>query len=355
MKRNMISAILPAALLAMSLAACGTSGGNTPVENPTAETTAVPEEAAEAVTEAASAEEASAEETADEAATAAPASKEDVKVKNKGYTLSVPAAYKDLLIIETPEDDENGTLFAFYEQASVDAEKAQGGDAEGAGWLFSIGTENEQQICDKLCGDMSGEDVFAVDGDGTYFVKYHPTDVRLVREEYTDIEKDMEQWTRLNEWAAAVPETFVRDNEGLTLEKHSNTDLDQYFARIAYRDDVDYTLAATQYGVLKPGDEDISSFVNRMIKGVTYSFAEIDTAPEGEYVAMEIPGDNVRYDFFFAEEGQNYIREVREVDGESYETFFEAEFADDAYTANEIMNDWYLELLDYDTQTIYTY
>ena len=40
----------------------------------------------------------------------------------------------------------------------------------------------------------------------------------------------MEQWTRLNEWAAAVPETFVRDNEGLTLEKHSNTDLDQYFA-----------------------------------------------------------------------------------------------------------------------------
>ena len=43
------------------------------------------------------------------------------------------------------------------------------------------------------------------------------------------------------------------------------------------------------------------------------------------------------------------------MDGESYETFYEAEFADDTYTANEIMNDWYLELLDYDTQTIYTY
>lgn len=350
MKRNIISAILPAALLAMSLAACGSPSVNTPVENPAAETTAVSEEAAEAVTE-----EASAEETAAEAATASAAAEEDVKVKNKEYTLSVPAAYKDLLIIETPEADENGILFAVYEKASVDAEKAQEGDIEGAGWLFSIGTENEQHIYDKLCEDMSGEDVFAVTEGGTYYVKYHPTDVRFVREEYTDIEKDMEQWSRLNEWAATVPETFVRDNEGLTLEKHSNTELDQYLARIAYRDDVDYTLEAAQYGVLKHGDEDVTPYATRMIKGVTYSFAEIEKAPDGEYIAMEIPGDHVRYDFFFAEEGQNYIRESREVDGETYETFYEAEFTDDTYTANEIMNDWYLELVDYDTQAIPAY
>ena len=352
MMRNRIEAIIPAAVMAVSLAACGTPTTSGPTENPAAEATVIGEDASQTTAAAATAEEAAS--GASEAATEAAAEEKAVKYTNKEMILSVPGKYNDLLIVDVPGNDKEGILFKVYEKASVEAARAQGDDLDGPGWLFSIGTESGQHIYDKLCEDMSGEDVFAYKEDGTYYVRYHPTDVRFVREEYTDIEKDMEQWGKLNEWAASVPESFVSENEGLTLEKHSNTELDQYFARIAYRDDVDYTLAAAQYGVLKPGDEDISSFVNRMINGVTYKFAEIDEAPDGEYVAMEIPEDNVRYDFFFAEEAQNYIREVRELDGESYETLYEAEFADDLYTANEIMNDWYLELVDYDTQPVGT-
>ena len=53
------------------------------------------------------------------------------------------------------------------------------------------------------------------------------------------------------------------------------------------------------------------------------------------------PNDSTRFDFFFAPEGQNYIRKVVTMDGEEYETLFLISFPEDATTANAVMYDWY--------------
>ena len=295
MKMNKTSAIIPAALLVLSLAACGTANTNKPAETPAEAQTTVEEAAVAATTE-------TAETAAAEAGTAAETGK--TTYTNQDYVLSVPDEYKDLVTVKVPEADENGILFEVYENASVEAAKKQGETDEGAGWLFSIGTENEQNIREQLCGDMSGRDIFAKTEGGTYFVKHHPTDVRIVREQYDNVEEDMKQWTELNEWGEKALDTFINENEGLIPEKHSNTELDIYLARIAYHNDVNYRIASLEAGVMEPADTDPMPYVSRLMNGVTYEVADGVEAPDGEYVVLQIPDDGVRYDFFLAESGQ---------------------------------------------------
>ena len=105
---------------------------------------------------------------------------------NGDRKLLIPLEYNELLRTETPENDENGILFTVSELASIEAAKAQNTEFDGAGWLFSIGMISEIQLYDMLCNDMSGADVFARGSDGIYYVYYHPTDVRMVRENYDD-------------------------------------------------------------------------------------------------------------------------------------------------------------------------
>ncbi|MBR3641535.1 MAG: hypothetical protein IKN53_05855, partial [Oscillibacter sp.] len=64
----------------------------------------------------------------------------ELVLENGGLKLTVPAEYADLLIAQTPENDEEGVLFAFSEKESVEAGKKLSHDEEwGDGWLFSIG------------------------------------------------------------------------------------------------------------------------------------------------------------------------------------------------------------------------
>ena len=373
MMKNRIAAMIPAVLLAMSLAACGSASSNAPAGNPPAEEQQTPsaetpaeeavggtsEAAAEATAEEAvggtlaaaeAATEAPAEEAvgetsvAAEAATAAVAAEDVVQYTNKEYVLSVPTAYNDLLNVKAAEDNEDGILFEVYEQASLDAAKAEGEEEYGLGWLFSIGTTNEETLHEKQCDDMSGEDVIARNEDGTYFIQYHPTDVRIARE--SDItEEDMEVWSKLNEWASTVPETFVNDN-GLILDKLSNTNLDIYLARIAYQGFTDYTLSSLEHGVWGPAAVDPAPYLEKF-KDVSFENAGDIEAPDGEYVVFTVPDEKVRYDFFFDPDGQNLVREVHEFeDGDSYEVLFKANVPEGSPTLNEIMNEWYLDVVN---------
>ena len=128
---------------------------------------------------------------------------------------------------------------------------------------------------------MSGRDIFAKTEDGTYFVKLHPTDVRFVREQYDNVEEDMKQWTELNEWGEKALDTFINENQGLIPEKHSNTELDIYLARIAYHNDVNYRIASLEAGVMEPADTDPMPYVSRLMNGVTYEVADGVEAPDG--------------------------------------------------------------------------
>ena len=60
-------------------------------------------------------------------------------------------------------------------------------------------------------------------------------------------------------------------------------------------------------------------------------------------MVLQLPEQDTRYDFFFASDGQNFIRKVVTIDGEDYETLFKAEFAGDT-TANAVMSAWYVAI-----------
>lgn len=265
-----------------------------------------------------------------------------VSVTNAGLTLSIPAEYSDLLAVDTPQDSEDGTLFSVSEKASIEAGKAQGmSDDDGAGWLFSIGRISEEDLHEMLCNDMSGMQVFAKDEDGNYYMFYHPTDVRLIRENNEEMEQAMESWSALNEWAWTVPETFVAENDGLTAETRGNTELDIYLARIAYLDDTDYTIGTTEYGPLSSDSVDAAPYLELLMNGATYERVDGEEAPDGEYVVLSFPEDDVRFDFFLAEGKENYIRQVWAEDNES---LYKAVFADESIQASSVMQDWYNEL-----------
>lgn len=300
MKRNFKTAgtLLLAALLALSLAACGQTG-----------TTEQPDQTGAAFT-------------------------------NGGLTLSVPQEYADLLTVDTPQDSPDGTLFSVTETASAEAAAALGYEEEdiGAGWLFSIGTVSADALHEMLCYDMSGQTVFAKGEDGSYYVFYHPTDVRYVREDNEAMAADQDQWTALNEWAWTVPETFAAENQGLTAQRFGNTDLEMYLSRVAYQDDADFTVSTTEFGPLFSDEVDPSPFAERLLTGATYEEADLSLVPDGEYVVLAFPADDIRFDFFPAQDGENYIRQVWSGDNEM---LYRASYENGSVEPNAVMQELY--------------
>ena len=360
-KRKVLCILLTLVML-LSLAACGSSSQSAPaepakeekaeaapaepakeeqVEAPSEEKEAEPAEA-EAEQEAAAGT-ATAEEAAEAAETVAVAEEIAAEVyKNRGFRLSVPAVYDGLLFTTTPEEE--GTLFICTEIASIEAANAQGGADDHAGRLFSIQTIDEATLHEKLCCDMSGEEVFATDGNGTYFLLCHPTDVSIVRENYDNMEEELKQWSKLQRWVSTVPDTFIRENEGLTAAKYGNSTLDMYFAKIAFTDDVNYTISTLEYGPLEPKDVDPAPYLEKLWKDVTFEYVD-EEAPDGEYVVLYFPEDELRFDFFLAEGKGNYIRQVYGDDME-YAPLFKAQYADESVSATKIMEEWYKALAE---------
>ena len=221
----------------------------------------------------------------------------------------------------------------------IEAGKAKGYDEDaGPGWLFSIRKIDEASLNQKLCDDMSGEQPFATDGNGNYFLFCTPTDVRLIRDNY-DNPEDMEIWTELNEWAATVPDTFLSENPQLTAAKFGNTDIDMHLARIAFDADANYTISTLEFLELEPKDVDPAPYLEKLRNNVTYVPVE-EEAPAGEYVVLAFPDEGVRFDFFFVEDGRNYIREVWREDSE-WEKLYRADFEDESIDATEVMAEWY--------------
>ncbi|MBR4549961.1 MAG: hypothetical protein IKO83_08630 [Oscillospiraceae bacterium] len=263
--------------------------------------------------------------------------------ENDGLKLLVPLEYDELLLVDRIEDAEDGTLFYVAEKASVEAAKEQGGDYRGAGFLFAIARVSEEELNIRRCGYMTGQEVIARGPDGSCYICYTPTDVRFVRESYEGIadgsNEDWKQWTTLNQWAnTTMRESFIAENDGFVPLRYGNSDVEIYLARAAYDPDADYTLSTTEFGPLEPGGVDAAPFVERLTRDVTVEYAREDEAPDGEYAVLYFPGDKIRFDFFFAEGGENYIREVRD-DGS--EMLYKASSEKDGFLASAVMRAWY--------------
>ncbi|MBQ3405378.1 MAG: hypothetical protein IJG63_08200 [Oscillospiraceae bacterium] len=328
MKKSIILTLVLALLLVFALAACGdTAPADEDAAEPAADSAAEPADESADETDAEAAEEPAAEEEA--AAT---------ELVNDGLTLPVPDEYADLLVINVPENDPDGVLFTVCEKASVEAGKAQGHDSDwGDGWLFDIARISQDKMNEMRCYDMSGAEQFARDDEANCYVYMHPTDVRYVREDNDAMAADQEQWTMLNEWAATVPEAFMEANSGLTAESHGNSNLDICLARIAFMDDVNYTVSSTAYGPMEPGDVDVTPYLEKLMNGVSYDYVDGGEAPDGEYFVLNFPDEDQRFDFFVAEGEQNFIRRVCG----DYEEFYQATFEDGSTNATQVLSDWY--------------
>ena len=295
------------------------------------------------------------EETAPAAGqTAAAAEETAVKVAEPVVkTVTIPEKYQKELITRTGEEiEEADTIIAVYEKASIEANKALDEDLQDdyAGWLFSIGTVTEEEMHDLRCGDMSFAKVFAKDANGKYYVFYHPTDVSMVRKSDKFTEDELNHWSELTKWTDSVPKTLMEENSSLTAVNYDNSEVSMMLSRAAYGEDQVYTLSTAGDGERKPADgkgKDAVPFVERLTRDVTVKVAEPKEKPEGEYITISFPEDEMRFDFFLTEGKKNYIRQVyvieeeegqfEEIEGED----FVAEFADGKTNAADIMQEWY--------------
>ncbi len=259
----------------------------------------------------------------------------DMVLTSGDLTLAIPAPVAELVIAEAPEGDESGVLFTVSEKASVEAAAALGEDFDGAGWLFAIRSVSGETLQELLCEDMSGVTAFARDAEGGAYLFCTPTDVRLVREgDYT--EENTAGWTALNEWAAGIPAAFIEEN-GLEPLHRGNSDLEICLNRILCGKET-YAISTLEFLSLEPGDTDPAPFAEKLLEG-TYTYADEEEAPDGEYVVLQLPEENTRYDFFFG--GKNLIRKVVTSEDGDYEVLYRVEFADGETTANDIMSAWY--------------
>lgn len=333
MKKNiarLVQAGILVPALVFSMAACGTS--NTAGTAKSEETAPAQETEPEGTEETQPAEDGAQQEAA---------AAEDVVFENAGMKITLPAELADKITVGTPEKDEDGAIFTAYENASVEAEKAAGHQYEGAGWLFSICTRTEEDVHRIMCDDGSGSDIIGYGDDGVYYVYYHPTDVRYERETPEQMEKDQEQWAKACEWADSVFKTFA-ENNGITKVTWNSTMVEISLARTCYQDDAKYTLSTTEFGPLEPGDVDAEKYVKQLTTDAVYEIADGIEAPDGEYVVLNFPDDDVRFDFFIGEDSGNFIRQVWS-DGEN-EEIYKVTFADSSKVASKIMQEWYAEI-----------
>ena len=261
-----------------------------------------------------------------------------VTYSNDGLSLPVPAEFESLLDVKTPESSEDGTLFTVSEKASMEwGEKLHPGEDWGDGWLFSIGRIDEDALHDMLCYDMSGAVPFASDTEGNYYVFYHPTDVRFVRESY-DIDpesEDWKQWSALNEWAWEVQGAFAAENDDVTLRSFTNTDVDRLLNQLAYLEEEPYTLSCPSFGTLEPGSVDKEPFLDRLLDGVSFTMTDGEAVPDGEYIVLDLPQAGEELDFFLGD--GNLVREI--YDGE--ETLYRASYENGETVAADVMQAWY--------------
>lgn len=262
--------------------------------------------------------------------------------QNEGLKLRIPKMYEKLLLTEVLHDAE-GDLFSVSERASLEAaRKSYPGESTGAGWLFSIGRVSEERLHDLLMGDMSGAELFATDGKGNYYMYYHPTDVRYMRETPEAMQRDQEQWSRLNAWAwGKVRERFIEDNPELIAMSVDNSSVGMCLAGILYRPETTYTLAWNGGQPLQGNKSLANTYGGQLLYGNTFEMINEAKAPQGDKVILSLPEEKIQLEFYQDEQGNNYVLEKRPWQREN---LYKAIPVEEHAVALPVMKDWYQAL-----------
>lgn len=266
------------------------------------------------------------------------------KFTSEGFTLSIPNEYADLLIVDTTVTDaKDGIFFTVREKASVEASRVLWPDDETmvGGLLFSIGRVDETAFREMMIWGMTGADVFARDKDGNYYIRYHPTDVQLVRVEYTDA--DWEQWGNLCKWADIEP-TFLEENPRLIPYERTYTDIDCALHYIAYGEG---SPQLTTYGdeFYTPSQSDSLPYVEQLLDDVLFhTVKDGDFDPNGSYITLLAPDmfQYTSFDFFTGKGQQQYIRQNFD---DIEPIYYVASHNGSFFPAGQVVADW-LSTLD---------
>ena len=231
--------------------------------------------------------------------------------ENKGLRLRIPRDYDGLLLVEKLQDAE-GDIFSVSERASVEAaRKAYPGEFRGAGWLFAIGRVSEERLHDLLRGDMSGAELFAADGKGNYYMYYHPTDVRYMRETPEAMQRDQEQWSRLNAWAwEKVRQDFIKANS-LSPLSADNSSVGMCLAQILYVPGTKFTLAKNAEKPLQGEQSLACSYGEKLLYGNSFEMINERKLPQGDKFILSLPEEKLKLEFFRDKQGYDYVLEQR--------------------------------------------
>ena len=238
-----------------------------------------------------------------------PVEEGSVYVKD-GLKLVVPNEYADLVLIGQGSPlFGSDNLFSAREIASMEAgEKQHPGEDWGDGALFGIGRMSEDEVHQLMCGYLNNEHIFAKDAENNYYVCFQPTDVRLAREDMSNLSADspdLQQWTALNEWAAGVPEQFIEYN-GLEAVRFGGSAVEMMLSRIIYKKDTFFRLNSLDFGELYPDTPEHSAeFAGKMLDGVRFEYCPDSETPDGEYYIIDFPNDGVSLHFF---KSADYVR-----------------------------------------------
>ncbi|MBE6973313.1 MAG: hypothetical protein E7440_05455 [Ruminococcaceae bacterium] len=260
----------------------------------------------------------------------------DTTITNAGMTLSIPAEYRDLLLIDLDSGFPQRKMhFRVSEKASVEAaKKILSEENMGGGLLFGIGRLTEAEFRDLMCGEMAGAEVFAVDGNGNYYMAYYPSDVQLLRDG-EETEADWAIWSELCEWAAGAPDQFMADNPGLTPLRRTNTSLDICLNRLLYWQDVPFTLTLSSTDAARFPSKEQSLPYLEQLTACQVSYADDAATPEIEYITLHIPEENARFDFFLDDSGL-----FREFFHDGRSSLYRID-CDGGTSAGQIVQDWY--------------
>ncbi len=262
------------------------------------------------------------------------------KIDVQGVIFEIPEEVRDLVTVETDGLGEN-ELVSVYETGSVEAAKAMGEHEDVAGWLFTISTMPEEKVKELRCSSFEGMDFFAEGEDDIYYVFNQPTDVRYVRESTEEMTEDREDWSKATAWAyGTVRSDILLNNPELEAKHYTNTTLDSNLCQIAFKDDVNYEIRTLEYPDLDASVYKDKEYVEKLIEGVSYEYADEPGDTDGEYIVLAFPDQDLRFDFLLNPDNANIIREVIVFDGEEDVHFYQATFDDPENTATGIMQDW---------------
>jgi len=263
----------------------------------------------------------------------------EITYETNGLLLPVPKRYDDLLLVEICPPNEKELFFRVSEKASMEAVKAQGEPYASAGHLFSIGSVDEAWFRQMICHTMGSLRFFARDNQNRHFYFYQLPDIRYFRENEAAMKRDQDQWQALNDWALREVRAAFCERNGLTGESYSNSQPARCVARAMYDHDVRFQLSAPEYGPLSlPNGCDPAAHLNCLLQDAVYERLDDAKAPDGDYVSLSFPGEDLRIDFFRKPGQQDYVRELR---ADLPEVLYRVRLRDEGKTAGQVMQGLY--------------